>query len=169
MSVKKKPSKILKRYNPHKGLEKAEMANSLGPQWQMNVSNSSYVWSSRTERLNVLRSGLPYDAFEVISNRAGLSIKKILALFEIPQTTYNKKKREKGLLNNRDSEMVLVLTELMDFGTEVFDNDLEKFQRWLKKPNISLGNVSPESLFDSLTGVQEVKNALNRLEYGNLA
>jgi uncharacterized protein (DUF2384 family) len=32
-----------------------------------------------------------------------------------------------------------------------------------------LGGNTPESLFDSLTGIQEVKNALNRLEYGNLA
>ena len=65
--------------------------------------------------------------------------------------------------------MILVLTELLDFGVEVFNNEVEKFQRWLKKPNIALGGATPESLFDSLTGIQEVRNCLNRLEYGNLA
>jgi uncharacterized protein (DUF2384 family) len=60
---------------------------------------------------------------------------------------------------------VLVLTELLDFGYEVFNFEKDKFQRWLQKPNISLGGVTPESLFDSLTGIQEVSNSLNRLEY----
>ena len=57
----------------------------------------------------------------------------------------------------------------MDFGSEVFNNEEDKFQRWLKKQNISLGGNSPESLLDSATGIQEVKNCLYRIEYGNLA
>lgn len=71
--------------------------------------------------------------------------------------------------SGRDSEIVLVLTELLEFGTDVFNSETEKFQRWLQKPNISLGGATPISMFDSLTGIQEVRNFLNRLEYGNLA
>ena len=72
-------------------------------------------------------------------------------------------------MSGRDSEVILVLIEVLDFGLEVFNNEKEKLQRWLKKPNPSLGSVTPESLFDSITGIQEVRNALNRLEYGNMA
>lgn len=72
-------------------------------------------------------------------------------------------------MNGRNSELILVLAELLDFGKEVFNGEEDKFQRWLKKPNISLRGATPESLFDSLAGIQEVKNSLNRLEYGNLA
>jgi uncharacterized protein (DUF2384 family) len=39
----------------------------------------------------------------------------------------------------------------------------------LKKPNLSLGGNAPESMLDSITGIQEVRNCLNRIEYGNLA
>ena len=60
-------------------------------------------------------------------------------------------------------------SELIDFGNEVFNNEIEKFQRWLKKNNVSLGGNTPESLLDTTTGIQEVKNALNRIEFGNLA
>jgi len=63
----------------------------------------------------------------------------------------------------------LLLTELIDFGLEVFNQEENKFLRWLKKPNLSLGGTTPESLLDTTTGIQEVKNCLNRLEYGNLA
>jgi putative toxin-antitoxin system antitoxin component (TIGR02293 family) len=121
------------------------------------------------ERVAIIRKGLPYESIEVISKRTDLPIKRVLHFLGVPQTTYNKKKRDNDLLSGRDSELILMLTELLDFGLEVFNNEAEKFHRWLKKPNISLGEITPESLFDSLTGIQEVRNSLSRLEYGNLA
>ncbi len=72
-------------------------------------------------------------------------------------------------MSGRDSELILLLTELTDFGIEVFNEEEEKFQRWLKKPNVSLGGSTPGSLLDTATGIQEVRNALNRIEYGNMA
>ncbi|RPI44883.1 MAG: DUF2384 domain-containing protein [Bacteroidetes bacterium] len=121
------------------------------------------------DRVNIIREGLPYESIEHISKRSDLPVKKVLNLLGVPQTTYNKKKRGNELLDGRDSEIILVLTELLDFGLEVFNHEIEKFHRWLRKPNVSLGGVAPESLFDSLTGIQEVRNSLNRLEFGHLA
>ena len=158
----------VKRYNPEKSIQRAR-ATSPAPQWRIEVTDGEYVWATGMDRLRIIRQGLPYESVEVISKRVDLPIKQVLQLLSIPQTTYNKKKRDKDLLGGRDSELVLVLTELLDFGVEVFNREAEKFQRWLKKPNISLGGVAPDSLFDSLTGIQEVRNSLNRLEYGNLA
>ncbi len=168
MAIKdEKISKGIKRYNPKKSIQRARTVPQ--PKWRIKVSANEYIWSNKMDRVDILRKGLPYEAIEVISKRADLPVKQILKLFGVPQTTYNKKKKDKDLLSNRDSEMILVLTELLDFGLEVFNNEAEKFHRWLKKPNISLGTATPESLFDSITGIQEVKNSLNRLEYGNLA
>lgn len=170
MAIKKdETSAGTKRYNPKTSIQRARVRKAGSPKWRIKVTEGEYVWATKMDRLNIIREGLPYESIEVISQRAGLTIKQVLSLFAVPQTTYNKKKRDKDLLNGRDSEVVLVLTELLDFGLEVFNNEAEKFQRWLKKPNISLGSVTPESLFDSLTGIQEVRNSLNRLEYGNLA
>ena len=76
-----------------------------------------------------------------------------------------------GLLleDNRDTELMLLISELVDYGTEVFNNEQDKFQRWLKKPKLSLDGNSPDGLLDTVTGINEVKFCLNRLEYGNLA
>lgn len=142
---------------------------SESPKWSIMVAEDNYSWSTRMDRVKIIRDGLPYESIEVISTRASLPVKQVLHWLGVAQTTYNKKKKDKDLLTGRDSEVILVLTELLDFGLEVFNNEKEKFQRWLKKPNISLGGVTPESLFDSLTGIQEVRNSLNRLEYGNMA
>jgi putative toxin-antitoxin system antitoxin component (TIGR02293 family) len=158
-----------KVFNPKKSIHRARSIKRNGQKWAIKVQGHVYEWSSKMDRVSIIRKGLPYESIEVISTIANLPIKHVLQLLDIPQTTYNKKKRDSDLLNGRDSEMILVLKELLDFGLQVFNSEKEKFQSWLKKPNISLGSATPESLFDSLTGIQEVRNALNRLEYGNLA
>ena len=170
METKKKEfSGNTHRYDPKKSIQRAKGARRGAPHWRIEVAGHDYRWANRMDRVNLIREGLPYETIEVIGKRADLPAIQMLRLFGIPQTTYNKKKRDEDLLSGRDSEVVLILTELLDFGVEVFNNETEKFQRWLKKPNISLGGVTPVSLFDSLTGIQEVRNSLNRLEYGNLA
>lgn len=137
--------------------------------WSIKLAKKEVKWSENTERIELIRKGLPYQAIEVISKKANLPIKQLLQLMSLPQTTYNKKKRENDILDNRDSETLLVLNELLEYGLVVFNNEEEKFQNWLAKANIALGGVAPKNLFDSLTGIEEVKNCLNRLEYGNLA
>ncbi len=162
-------SQIDAKFDTKKSIKRARTTRKKSSGWVIKVPNGEYAWSNKIERVGIIRRGLPYESIEVISKRTDLPVKQVLTIFGVPQTTYNKKKREKELLSGRDSEVVLLLTELLDFGSEVFNNESEKFQRWLKKPNVSLGGVKPESFFDSVTGIQEVKNALNRLEYGNMA
>lgn len=158
-----------KKFNPKQSISKAKVARRPLPRWKLVSDGNEYVWASKMERVGIIRQGVPYAAIESISKRINAPIKEVLSIFGLPQTTYNKKKKEKSLLNGRDSEIILLLIELLDFGIDVFNHEEGKFQRWLKKPNISLGGRSPESLLDSITGIQEVKNCLNRLEFGNLA
>ena len=119
--------------------------------------------------LNVIRKGLPYDVLELVGRKANMSIRHLLEILDIPQTTYNKKKREQEMLNSRDTELILAIADVLDYGLDVFNDEDAKFSRWLKKSNPSLGHVTPESLFDTYRGVQEVRNCLERLEYGILA
>lgn len=156
-------------FNPSESIKRAKATKAAGPAWVISAGDKEYAWTSKMERVGVIREGVPYGTIEVISKRIDAPIKKVLTIFDMPQTTYNKKLREQSLLNHRDSEIVLLLTELIDFGIQVFNDEEEKFQRWLKKKNIALGGHTPESLLDSVTGIQEVKNSLNRLEFGNLA
>jgi len=171
MDVKKvkTSSSRSKTLDPKKSIRRARVVKTKGPKWSIMIAGNKYAWSTKMDKIKIIRQGLPYESIEIISLRSNLPIKQILRLVGIPQTTYNKKKKEHDSLSSRDSEIIITLIELLDFGLEVFNNESEKFQRWLKKPNISIGGVSPESLFDSLTGILEIRNCLNRLEYGNLA
>lgn len=156
-------------FDPKESIGRAKTARISSVKWRLESEGHEYVWRSKLERVPIIRAGIPYASIDVISKRINVPVKDVLNIFGLPQTTYNKKRREKALLNGRDSEIILLLTELVDFGIEVFNKEEEKFQRWMKKQNTSLGGNSPESLLDSTTGIQEVKNCLNRIEYGNLA
>ena len=58
--------------------------------------------------------------------------------------------------------------EILKFGLEVFNNEEEKFERWLYETNISLGSVKPIFLIFTDKGKEEVIKCLYRIEYGNL-
>jgi putative toxin-antitoxin system antitoxin component (TIGR02293 family) len=157
------------RFDTKRSLRKAS-ASGLGNTQGVIVSGGKkYSWSNRMERVEVIRHGIPYNSIEIISERLDRPVKLILSIVGIAQTTYNKKKSEQALLDRRDSELIVLITELIDYGQNVFNDEPEKFQRWLKKPNLSLGGKSPESLLDTTTGIDEVQYCLNRIEYGNFA
>lgn len=131
--------------------------------------DKSYRWTNNMERIRVIREGIPYDSLDFVSNQLNVSVKSALALMGMPQTTYNKKKNEHSLLDQRDSELILLIIDLIQYGLEVFNQEKEKFQRWLKKTNRSLGGQTPESMLDTTTGIDEVRKCLSRIEYGILA
>ena len=56
--------------------------------------------------------------------------------------------------------------EILEFGLTVFNNEEEKFNRWLNKSNLCLGRC-PIDLLESEVGLQELKNILTKIEYGN--
>jgi putative toxin-antitoxin system antitoxin component (TIGR02293 family) len=156
-------------FNTVASIKKASELKKNEKKWTLVSDGKTYVWANKIERVGIIRQGIPYNSIETISKRLNRPIKSVLSIVGLPQTTYNKKKSEHSLLDSRDSELIMLITELIDYGIEVFNNEEEKFQRWLKKPNLSLGGNSPESLLDTITGIDEVQFCLNRIEYGNFA
>jgi putative toxin-antitoxin system antitoxin component (TIGR02293 family) len=146
---------------------KAATASKRQKRWALVSGGRTFAWTNRMERVDIIRQGIPYETIEIISKRLNRPVKSVLSIVGMPQTTYNKKKSEHSLLDSRNSELIVLMTELIDYGVEVFNNEEEKFQRWLKKPNVSLGGNTPESLLDTLTGIDEVQFCLNRIEHGN--
>jgi putative toxin-antitoxin system antitoxin component (TIGR02293 family) len=159
----------IKVFTTKQSIKKASKSKGGLPIWVLDTDGKVYQWSNRMERVKVIRQGVPYSTIEGISERLNRPVKSVLTIVGIPQTTYNKKKSEHSLLDSRESELIILLTELIDYGILVFNNEEEKFQRWLKKPNVSLGGHSPDSLLDTATGIDEVNYSLNRIEFGNFA
>lgn len=169
MESKNKSGDTDKRRLVNAAIEKVALIPLNLTQYKFKINKKNYQWSNTREKIAVIRGGLPYSAIEAISKQTKIPVKHYLNSLQIVQTTYNNKKKNNDILSKQDSEFIIELIELYYFGLSVFNNETEKFQRWLRKPNISLGGISPDSMFDSLTGINEVKKALNRIEYGNMA
>lgn len=157
-----------KTYDDNGGVEYSFTSENVAP-WKLQVGKKTYQWKNQEERINVVREGLPYDSIESISQYMGSPIKQVLLLMGIPQTTYNKKKSDSAILDRRESEWIIAVTELISYGVEVFNNEDDKFLRWLRKPNVGLSNQTPESLLDTFTGIAQVKMDLERIDYGVFA
>ncbi len=136
--------------------------------YKILINGKQITWNNRTEKIKLIRKGLPFDAIEIISKASEIPVKDYLFILRIAKTTYYRKKNENQNLSKLDTEFIMLLIELFEFGKYVF-NDNDKFLHWLKKTNLALGGVTPFSLFDTYTGIQEVKSCLDRIEYGNMA
>src|SRR5690606_16877945 len=122
-------------FNTSKSVNKANVYAQEHYSASIVSDGNTYTWSGPMQRVEIIRQGIPFSSIEHISERLNRPIKAVLSIVGMPQTTYNKKKSEHSLLDSRDSELIMLITELLDFGIEVFNKEEDKFQRWLKKPN----------------------------------
>lgn len=132
----------------------------------LSVNEETLEWYGIQSRLKTIYEGISYDAIETIAQELNRPVKFVLSILRIPQTTYNKKKKEQAHLDLRDGELILLIAELIAYGKEVFNHEDEKFQRWMEKPNIALGGRIPETLLDTASGIEELKRILNSIDYG---
>jgi putative toxin-antitoxin system antitoxin component (TIGR02293 family) len=150
--------------------ESASIVSDLSVEYERSGTVLSVLaHKSQQEKINLIRQGLPYEIIEEVGQQGGYPVKRILAYLGLAQTTYNKRKRERARLTVRESEIIVTLSELLQYGLSVFNDEQDKFHRWLNKENRSLGGLAPSSLFDTIMGIREVKNALDRMEYGNMS
>lgn len=56
--------------------------------------------------------------------------------------------------------------EILKYGLMVFNNETDKFERWFEKENVYLENYSPKELIEDEYGRIQVKQELDRIEYG---
>lgn len=129
---------IDERKSMDEAFENAAIISLRGNFYKFRINSRNYTWSTSDEKIAIVRSGLPYAAIESISRLTKIPVKHYLNLMEIVQTTYNKKKKDNKSLCEQHSELIMELIELYCFRLSVFNNEKEKFQRWLKKSNISL-------------------------------
>lgn len=156
-------------FNTKQSVSKASTVKNKSGRWRLDTEGKTYIWTNRLERVGIIRTGVPYSTIEVISEKLNKPVKFVLGIVGMPQTTYNKKKSMHSVLDSRNTELIVLIAEILDYGIEVFNNEEGKFQRWLNKPNLSLGGNSPVSMMDTVTGIDEIKFCLNRIEYGNFA
>lgn len=138
----------------------AAHANRI-PGW---VQSYERVLRSGLERVNEVRSGLPYSDLELLQSAVALSAAETARALGIPERTLARRKQD-GRLSAEESDRLDRVTRVVELGRKVL-GDEAKIRGWLHAPSRALGGVVPIELLDTDRGVRAVEEVLLRLEHG---
>ena len=118
--------------------------------------------------ITATRRGLPFKSLERALHIMSFTLQEWAKFLHISTRSIDRLKKEKKKLNPSQSEKLIDITLLYDYGVDVFGSS-EKFSKWLCRPSIALGGVEPKSLLDTNQGILAIKSELSKIEYGVLA
>ena len=144
----KKDTPKIESFDPKKSIGRARNARRQGSKWVIKTSGGIVMWSNRLERVAIIRKGLPYESIEIIGQKANLPVRQVLHYLGVPQTTYNKKKRENDHLSGRDSEIILVLSEISLSNSDISKSPLSRIGITLSIALFSLHKICQGTILE---------------------
>ncbi len=112
----------------------------------------------------VLRSGLPLDAFDSLVNTLGISATEIIKVLGMAPRTFARRKDQR-VFTPAESDRLYRLARVASKAIQVLGS-IAKARLWLERPNRALGGETPLSLLDTDIGARQVESVLGRIEYG---
>jgi len=131
----------------------------------------SYDWNDDSRAYNILetiRSGIDYKTFDIIAKKSPLDFNDWSNVLETTTRTLERYKKDNKKLSSSQTEKIIAIQQLMNYGNEVFGSETN-FKKWLLTENIALGGKIPKDLFDTTIGIGMIKDALGRIEHGIFA
>jgi putative toxin-antitoxin system antitoxin component (TIGR02293 family) len=116
----------------------------------------------------VIRHGVPYSLFNLISEQTPFSENDWADILEISTKSLQRYKVSLKKFKPIQSEKIIEMAEVTNMGMEVFGN-MEKFRLWLETPSYALGTMKPVELLRDSYGKEMVMGELTRINYGILA
>ncbi|NCT17049.1 MAG: DUF2384 domain-containing protein [Flavobacteriia bacterium] len=118
--------------------------------------------------IKVIRLGLSYTRFIKAQALLPFSQQEWALMLQVSTRTLERIKKEKLTLTPSQSEKLVEVTLLFDYGLQVFGS-FDTFSTWLGRPNTALGGIVPKSLLDTSQGMKAVEATLARISYGVFA
>ena len=115
--------------------------------------------------VNVLQTGLSFDAFEHFAENLGLPKEELLHLIQLPLRTLQRRKKE-GVLHPAESDRLLRAARVFAQAVSLFNGDYKAAREWFAKPLGALGGSSPLEFASTELGAREVETIIGRLEHG---
>lgn len=116
------------------------------------------------EKMMRLEIGIRKIELENLKSRINVDYDLLSQALSVTRATLlNKKGDDK--FSKSISEKIISLIDIYSFGYEVFE-DTDKFNKWMFRPNQSLGGKLPYDIIDNVFGREEVKNLIGRIAYG---
>ena len=111
------------------------------------------------------RQGMPRAEADQAADLVGLTDIELARILNMSIRNLHRLKSNDKLARDA-SERLLLLTNLLRHGLDVFDDDTETLADWLRSPIRELNSQSPIYLLDTATGFGLVDDVLGRIEHG---
>ncbi|CAN5292034.1 hypothetical protein BH09BAC4_BH09BAC4_06580 [soil metagenome] len=111
------------------------------------------------------RQGMLRAEADQVAQLAGLTDIELARILNMSVRNLHRLKADDKLARDA-SERLLLLTNLLQHGLDVFDEDAQTLAEWLRSPIRELNTQSPLSLLDTTTGFGLVDDVLGRIEHG---
>ncbi|MGI8598119.1 MAG: type II RES/Xre toxin-antitoxin system antitoxin [Chitinophagaceae bacterium] len=118
--------------------------------------------------IDAVRTGISFNEFEKIVGNAPFSLAEWANYLQLSERTIQRNQKEKKSFQPIQSERIIELIMLYEYGVDVF-GDKDNFNVWLKSKSVALGGRTPKELLDTKFGVGMIKDELGRIEHGVLA
>jgi putative toxin-antitoxin system antitoxin component (TIGR02293 family) len=115
--------------------------------------------------IEALKAGFPYESIDTFHKNTDLPVQVIAEAVQIPARTLIRRK-SKGKLQPEESERLLRISTVFEKAVELFDGDRTAAMRWLRAPQLALGNATPLDFARTEVGAREVEDVIGRLEHG---
>lgn len=111
------------------------------------------------------RQGMLRSEADKVAQLTGLTDLELARILNMSVRNLHRLKADDKLARDA-SERLLLLTNLLKHGLDVFDEDAQTLAEWLRSPIRELNTQSPLSLLDTTTGFGLVDDVLGRIEHG---
>lgn len=115
--------------------------------------------------LEVIRDGLPMIFFDRGAELLGVTHQVYASLIGLRLSQVQLAKKRDFRLSSSSSERILMISD-MAIQCDDYFGDVEKRNRWLNRPNLTLGNVAPLSICDTAMGINLVNDTITRMKIG---
>lgn len=153
--------KIIKKPNGHYSYKNV----------QKNLSSVSFDWNDDSrgfDLVSVIREGIDYKLFRKVAENLPFNDKDWALVLDTTKRTLERYKKDNKTFAPKQTETIIEIKQLMQFGEEVF-GDPNNFYTWLLMENVALGGAVPKDLLDTSVGLGIVRDELGRIDHGIFA
>jgi len=112
----------------------------------------------------VLRSGLPLDAFESLVKTIKIPAAEVIKVLGMAPRTFARRKDHR-VFTPAESDRLYRLARVASMAIQVLGS-VTHARQWLERSNRALGGETPLSLLDTDIGARQVEAVLGRIEHG---
>ncbi|MEL6919353.1 MAG: antitoxin Xre-like helix-turn-helix domain-containing protein, partial [Bacteroidota bacterium] len=130
----------VQKFIPTEGVSSMDSAGLVA-----QLKNIAFDWEDdkRAYKLvSLIRNGITHKTFRTLTKSFPLQEGEWSTILGTTTRTLDRYKKENKTFSPGQTERIVEINQLMNYGTEVFENK-ENFFSWLNSPNVGMGGVVP--------------------------